>query len=68
MNHFLAYDEAERLAIPSPETTADISVQATTTGSRYNRACWIYLASSAIATVGWIWFLASSAFWLFRLL
>jgi hypothetical protein len=57
--------EVERIAFAKWELFAQGTLQSAEPASlskgKYDLRCWIYLAASAAATLGWIWFLARVA-------
>jgi hypothetical protein len=62
----LTYGEVERFAFARSELFAqDTPLQsaepAVLSKGKYSFACWIYLAGSVVATLGWLWFLARIA-------
>ena len=57
----ITYEEAERVAFAKSEVIAQDSSLPLANTQQYSPACWIYLAGIAVATFGWLWFLARIA-------
>jgi len=60
------YGDVERIAFAKLElfaqgTPLQSAEPAPLSKGKYDLRCWIYLAASAVATLGWIWFLARNA-------
>ncbi len=63
----ITYEKFERGAFAKTEVIdRDTSLPSAGMG-QYGLACWIYLAASAVATLGWIWFLARISLQLLRI-
>jgi hypothetical protein len=66
MSHSGMYDETTDVVTASGLFNPAGRSPPATYRPKYGLACWIYLAASTIATLGWLWFLAETALWVWR--
>jgi hypothetical protein len=63
----IAYSDGRYLVLEKEIENAFAKPEVTPEGPGHSLSCWIYLASSAVATLGWFWFLARIGLWLFQI-